>query len=660
MGSLFTGSPQTAPSYATSTTEAPKWMQDAIYNQIQLSQNLANAPYQQYSLPTVANLSPLQQQAYTNVQANQGSWSPQMSAAQAGMQNITGSNASYAAGQPALAAQASLLNSTQNQLNDPYNTLNPYATGAAGMSGLSAAQPYMADAYAKAGNASNVNTAAGLGNAQDLALQQGALTAAQPYMTDAYGRAGQAGNVNTLESLNAAQNPYLNQGLASSASAAGQGLYNKSAGMDPLAAATPYMDQSGSATAQSLSERATAAANPYLQAASQSSAQNVGQYMNPYTQNVTDQMAKLSARNLSENLLPAVSDQFIRAGQFGGSRMGEFGSRALRDTQESLLNQQSQALQAGYGQALGASQADLARQAQLGSTAGSIAGADLSRILQGASQYGNLGQSAGQLTSTQMQNLTNLGQAQTAAGQNQQQLGLNAAQTAQAAQAQDAARMLQSSQQIGNIGQNAGQMQGQQQQAMLSSAQAAQAAQAQDAARMLQSSQQIGNLGQNISGMTQAQQQMLLSSGQALSGAQQQAISQGLSTAGQYGTLGAAAGQLATTDAARQMSALGQMANMAQQRQGMQTADAAALEAAGASQQGQNQSQLNAAYQQYQNEQLYPKQQADWLSTQIRGMAPITPQTTNTSGATTTFAPSPLSQLATGLYTYKGLNALNP
>ena len=576
MGSLFTGSPQLAPSYSTSTTETPKWMQDAIYNQIQLSQNLANAPYQPYSLPTVAGLSRLQQQAYTNIEANQGSWSPQMSEAQTGMQNMSGSNASYAAGQPALAAQAAQLAKTQNSLNDPFNTLNPYVSQATGMSGMATAQPYMNDAYA---------------------------------------RAGESGDVNTATGLNAAQNPYLNQGLASSALARGQGLYSQSAGMNAFDASNPYLNQSGSATAQSLSERATAAANPYLQAAAQSSAQNVGQYMNPYTQNVTDQMAKLGARNLSENLLPAVSDQFIRAGQFGGSRMGEFGSRALRDTQESVLNQQAQALQSGYGQALGASQADLGRQAQLAGTAGSIAGADLSRILQGASQYGNLGQTAGQLTSTQMQNLTNLGQAQTSAGQAQQQFGLSAAQAAQSAQAQDAARNL-------------------------------------------QSSQQIGNLGQNMANMTQAQQQMLLSGGQALSGAQQQAISQGLSAAGQYGTLGSTAGQLATTDAARQMSALNQMAGMSQQRQGMQTADAAALEAAGASQRGQSQAELNAAYQQYQQEQMYPKQQADFLSTQIRGMAPITPQTTNTSGATTTFSPSPLSQLATGLYTYKGLNAL--
>lgn len=114
------------------------------------------------------------------------------------------------------------------------------------------------------------------------------------------------------------------------------------------------------------------AAQPYLNAAGQSSVSNIGSYMNPYTQNVTDQIAKLGARNLSENLLPAVSDQFIRAGQFGSSGMGTFGGRALRDTQESILNQQNQALQSGYTQALGASQADLARQATLGQTAGQL------------------------------------------------------------------------------------------------------------------------------------------------------------------------------------------------------------------------------------------------------------------------------------------------
>lgn len=100
---------------------------------------------------------------------------------------------------------------------------------------------------------------------------------------------------------------------------------------------------------------------------------NIQSYMNPYTANVTDAIAKLGARNLSENLLPAVSDQFIKAGQFGGSRMGEFGARALRDTQESVLNQQAQALQSGYGQALTASGADRERQLTALQQAGQLA-----------------------------------------------------------------------------------------------------------------------------------------------------------------------------------------------------------------------------------------------------------------------------------------------
>jgi hypothetical protein len=170
----------------------------------------------------------------------------------------------------------------------------------------------------------------------------------------------------------------------------------------------------------------------------------------------------------------------------------------------------------------------------------------LSRILQGGSQYGQLGQTAGQLTGQQMQNLANIGQMQTQAGQQQQQYGLSAAQNAQAAQADDYRR---------------------------------------------------------------------------------------------------------------QMTALQQMAAMAQQEQGMRAADVASLETAGAAQQGQLQRQLDAAQAQFQAEQLYPKQQMDWLSTQIRGMAPITPQTQTSSSTSTgaTYNPSPLSQLATGLYTYKGL-----
>jgi len=353
--SLTTGTAVQAPSYSTSSTETPTWMQDAIYNQIQQATNVAQTPYQAYNNPLVASLDPLQQQAYGQVQANQGLWAPSLQAAQEGTLGIASGPGGYSAAQP-------------------------YAQAASQMSGLQTAQPY-------------------------------------------------------------------------------------------------------------------------LNAAGQSSVSNIQDYMNPYTRNVTDEIARLGARNLSENLLPGVSDSFVKAGQFGSNRMGEFGSRAVRDTQDSILNQQAQALQSGYGQALGASQTDLSRQASLGST-------------------------AGQLASTQQNALMTLGQQ---------------------------------------------------------------------------------------------------------------------------------AGTLSQADIARQQSALGQLANMAQQGQAMGAADVASLEAAGLANQNYQQNLLNSAKSQWDAEQAYPRQQLDWLSTQVRGMAPITPQTTTQSGYTTQVGASPLSQLASGLAASAGL-----
>ena len=444
-GSLFQGTPQTATSYVTSTQEMPRWLQDAIYNQIQLSTNIANRPYTPYTGEAVADLTPQQQQAYQQVSQNVGAFLPDTTFASAGMKNLSGA------------------------------TTSPQ-------------------------------------------LQQ-------------------------------AQAPYLQPGLASSNLAAGQNYFSQAGALDIPGAAQSLMGKAETTTAQSLAERALTAANPYLTAAGQTSASQVGQYMSPYQQGVLDVIAKQGARNLSENLLPQVSDAFVRAGQFGSSRMGEFGGRAVRDTQEAILKEQSQAAQQGYAQSLAAAQSDLARQAQLAGTVGSISGADLSRVMQGGAQYGNLGQTAGQLTGQQMQNLANLGQMQTGAGQAQQQFGLSAAQQVQQAQGQDLTR---------------------------------------------------------------------------------------------------------------QGGALQSVADMARQTQAMRTADVAALEAAGSAQQRQSQAELDALRARYEAEQMYPRQQLDWLSTQIRGMAPITPQPTTQTGSSTgqTYSPSPLSQLASGLYTYKGLQSL--
>ena len=474
MGSLFQGDPVKAPTYVTSTTETPKWLQDAIYNQIYQSTNVANTPFTPYGGTLVAGAKPQQQQAYEAVTANQGAWKAPFETAQTGLERLSTAPGGLAAA-------------------------SPYMTQAAGMSPLHAAQPLLSQATSTSG-----------------------VNAAQPYLTQ---QADALGGVDT-----------------------GVGARTLS----------PYVQQS-------LGTSGITAAQPYLQEAANTSAGDIQQFMNPYTQSVTDQIAKLGARNLTENLLPGVSDSFIRAGQFGGTRMGEFGSRALRDTQESVLAQQGQALQTGYGQAVSAAQQEAQRQAGLASTAGGLTQA--------------------------------------------------------------------------------------QQQAILAGGQALSSAEQQATQQEMARAQQVGQIGTQLGGLTQAQQQALMSAAQqtgALTGQQQQLLA----------TLGSQSGQLTGADLQRQQSALQQMASMAQQGQQMRSTDVASLEAAGSAQQTQAQREADAKYQQYMLEQQYPKSQLDWLSTQVRGMAPIAPTTRTEQGYTTQAGSSPLQQLATGLSASAGLNQL--
>lgn len=101
----------------------------------------------------------------------------------------------------------------------------------------------------------------------------------------------------------------------------------------------------------------------------------VNQYMSPYQQNVTDRLGVLAGRNLSENILPQLSDQFVGAGQMSGTRLGEFTSRAVRDTQESLLGQQGALLNSGYQLAMGQAQTGVNQQLTAGTNLADVAGA---------------------------------------------------------------------------------------------------------------------------------------------------------------------------------------------------------------------------------------------------------------------------------------------
>jgi hypothetical protein len=179
--------------------------------------------------------------------------------------------------------------------------------------------------------------------------------------------------------------------------------------MSGLGAATPGLQQGAGYISGSTNALGLQMAQPYLGAAGQSAAQTVGQYMNPYTEQVVNRIGQLGTRTLQEQVLPGIEGEMIRAGQFGGTRQAELTGRAIRDAIEGISAQQSSALQQGYGQAQQAAQTDLARQAQLASTAGGLGGAQQQALLGAGSQMADIGQTYGALTQAQQQMLTDLG-----------------------------------------------------------------------------------------------------------------------------------------------------------------------------------------------------------------------------------------------------------
>ena len=234
----------------------------------------------------------------------------------------------------------------------------------------------------------------------------------------------------TATGLSTGQTNYLSPNTPASLLKNADTNWTSAVGANPATAGTGNLTSSATSAGN-----ITTNADPYLTAAGKQAYTGISNYMNPYQQNVMDVMAKQGARNLSENLLPQVSDQFIKAGQFGSNRMGEFGSRALRDTQEAVLAKQSELANQGYSQAMANAQTDLARQATLGQTAGQLAS-------QQAQAYQNVGQTQGQLTAQQQQNLATIANQQAQQAGQQQQLGLTAAKDVQGAQTTDATRQM--------------------------------------------------------------------------------------------------------------------------------------------------------------------------------------------------------------------------
>lgn len=219
------------------------------------------------------------------------------------------------------------------------------------------------------------------------AAAQNPFQASDPYMRSAMG-VNPLGEAGEFVDRAGGVNPFSYSG----------GAFGAALGMNASGAASPYIQ--GAAGINPFM-----AAQPYTAGAAQTfTGSNVGNYMNPYIENVTNRIGELAGRNLREQLMPAIGDQFIKAGQYGSSTMQQTVGRALRDVQESALAQQNQALAQGY------------------QTAGQLFGQDANRLAQLAGQQGQLGVSTmgqlgqlgattGSLANQQMANYANIGNA---------------------------------------------------------------------------------------------------------------------------------------------------------------------------------------------------------------------------------------------------------
>jgi len=94
---------------------------------------------------------------------------------------------------------------------------------------------------------------------------------------------------------------------------------------------------------------------------------DINAFMNPYTSNVTDEMARLQQQNIQRNIMPQLKAGFVGTGGLGGQRYANALGQTSADLQSNLLGAQTGALQQGYKDAVQAAlqQAQVQNQAAL-------------------------------------------------------------------------------------------------------------------------------------------------------------------------------------------------------------------------------------------------------------------------------------------------------
>lgn len=162
-------------------------------------------------------------------------------------------------------------------------------------------------------------------------------------------------NVKSTETVTATAPQYLTDYLTSLATA-GQTQLGVPGGQ-LVAPQAPLQQQAYSAAPDALSRYQTplgSAVSAGQAAAAPITSADISAFYNPYEQQVVQDMARQSAENVQQTMLPQLRGAFAGTGAFGSRRYAGATGQALADVQQDLLTQQAKMRAAGYTSALDA------------------------------------------------------------------------------------------------------------------------------------------------------------------------------------------------------------------------------------------------------------------------------------------------------------------
>lgn len=99
----------------------------------------------------------------------------------------------------------------------------------------------------------------------------------------------------------------------------------------------------------------------------------INQFMNPYTQNVVQEMARLAEQNIGRNILPALKAGMVGSGQLGSQRYAGALGQGLAEASKTLTGQQYGALSEGYKTAVDAALKEMGLETEAAKTQSNIA-----------------------------------------------------------------------------------------------------------------------------------------------------------------------------------------------------------------------------------------------------------------------------------------------